>query len=671
MFAFPQWYWVNPKPSGFSLNDIQFIDQNTGFIVGNRTMMKSMDGGETWEIVNQNQHYDLYYAWFCSPMIGYASSDTGTMYKTIDGGINWLQIETGTTEFINDICFIDQETGFFATDDGKLYKTTNGGDTWEIKISQDFWGLTSIAFPNPNRGIVTGYGGKYYITNDSGETWSPHELEYHPHLYHTSCLDENNWFVSGQFGFFMKTTDGGNSWVEIESNRMLGKIHFIDNLTGYGLQSSDYLFPEGKYFFKTTDGGQTWDSLSFDQFHSFYVKQDQHLILVGNAGRLFSTEDDCITMENHNSAVTHEDLIKINFPSADTGYSISYLRTMLKTVDKGENWQVLPMQDSLIRYSGLWFTDNNTGYVTSDSTVYKTVDGGNTWNEIFIAPGSFLTNITFVDKDMGFVTGDWDGSIYKTTDAGASWNVIYQAFNVRNIQFLDRDTGFIATSNSVIKTVDGGITWTEYIIDDQFLISDLYFINSHVGFICGKQYMYAYPIVYKTIDGGLTWNSFVITNTYAHPITLYFLDENRGFLSTEWNFYQTSNGGASWELLAYMPGSAYSIFFTDNHTGYLAGRDGLIMKTTNAGAVSVLSPEKPASHFTLYPNPVNRNLTLSSDKYNGNVRVTIFNSSGLLVFDENYNGTDINISTEDLNAGMYLVRISTQVTTEVQKLVKL
>ena len=45
-----QWVWQNPLPGTNYLNDVFFIDKNTGWAVGDvGAIIKTIDGGKSWE----------------------------------------------------------------------------------------------------------------------------------------------------------------------------------------------------------------------------------------------------------------------------------------------------------------------------------------------------------------------------------------------------------------------------------------------------------------------------------------------------------------------------------------------------------------------------------------------------------------------------------------------
>jgi len=73
-----------------SLYDIQFIDNNNGWIAGaGGTILKTTNGGTNWTQVNNVTQNNLYSLYFVNYTTGYAAGVGGTIIKTTNGGNNW------------------------------------------------------------------------------------------------------------------------------------------------------------------------------------------------------------------------------------------------------------------------------------------------------------------------------------------------------------------------------------------------------------------------------------------------------------------------------------------------------------------------------------------------------------------------------------------------------
>lgn len=107
--------------------------------------------------------------------------------------------------------------------------------------------------------------------------------------------------------------------------------------------------------------------------------------------------------------------------------------------------------------------------------VLKSLDGGKTWKQYIIpnTEGHFLFDISPVDANIAYVVAndefqfeDVEDAIYKTEDGGETWNVVANyPYAPTLIHFFNTQEGWVLggdTSNIVVMSVtaDGGETWS-------------------------------------------------------------------------------------------------------------------------------------------------------------------------------------------------------------------
>ena len=160
------WRFSNPKQFGFTVLDLDYVDNNNVIAVGSDGgIAKSTDGGTNWAygpftyLTAQGQQtkasfQDVHYV---TPTVAYASGDRGLMAKTTDGGITWTFVTTplfANSRNINACWFVDANKGYIGgqwnTPDSlpKLYFTLNGGATWDSIASPASNGTTKVGFVN-------------------------------------------------------------------------------------------------------------------------------------------------------------------------------------------------------------------------------------------------------------------------------------------------------------------------------------------------------------------------------------------------------------------------------------------------------------------------------------------------------------------------------------------
>ncbi len=118
---------VIPDPS---LSDVFFIDSSIAYAVG-KSVWKTIDAGDNWIKV-----YDFAptTGWnslsFINEQTGWVIKQEG-VYKTINGGIDWQRVNTDTISLYQGgaIFFLNPDTGYISNN-YSIYKTVNGGASW-------------------------------------------------------------------------------------------------------------------------------------------------------------------------------------------------------------------------------------------------------------------------------------------------------------------------------------------------------------------------------------------------------------------------------------------------------------------------------------------------------------------------------------------------------------
>jgi len=111
-----------------------------------------------------------------------------------------------------------------------------------------------------------------------------------------------------------------------------------------------------------------------------------------------------------------------DFPTATIGYSSRSTYSGIdsvyikKTIDGGDNWTENAIQNYLGTIYNIEFINENIGYgvggTTSNSTVFKTTNGGTTWVSESTGTSEMLRSSYFFDGNTGIAVGD-NGKIIK------------------------------------------------------------------------------------------------------------------------------------------------------------------------------------------------------------------------------------------------------------------
>jgi photosystem II stability/assembly factor-like uncharacterized protein len=126
----------------------------------------------------------------------------------------------------------------------------------------------------------------------------------------------------------------------------------------------------------------------------------------------------------------------ISAVSANVVWASGSAGTVLRTLDRGATWQAVgPPGTDTLQFRDIEAFGPNKALILSigngtDSRIYRTTDGGQTWTLVFenTDPNAFYDCMTFFNKKVGLALSDPpDGlkfRVIKTTDGGQTWNVV-------------------------------------------------------------------------------------------------------------------------------------------------------------------------------------------------------------------------------------------------------
>jgi photosystem II stability/assembly factor-like uncharacterized protein len=292
---------------------------------------------------------------------------------------------------------------------------------WKVLNSGTSVNLFSVYFPAAATGYVAGDSSTILKTSNGGTTWVRQTIMVPNYTYYSIFFtDTLNGCVTGIPGDVIITSNGGNPWHEgiVDGySYSLNSLYFTNESTGYVVGSAT---PDsGGLIRKSTISGDGWP---FD------------------------------------TVIGPSSLESVFFPSAKTGYAVGDSGTVIKTVDGGVHFVVLPSGYRMNLYS-VYFTDTVTGYAVGDSgTILKTVDGGTNWVKQVSGTSSRLKSVFFADANIGYAAG-WNGTILATTNGGTDWTSEFSgtSYCLNSVFFTDVLTGYIAGDSGIIlKTTNGG-----------------------------------------------------------------------------------------------------------------------------------------------------------------------------------------------------------------------
>lgn len=329
----------------------------------------------------------------------------------------------------------------------------------------------------------------------------------------------------------------------------------------------------------------------------------------------------------------------IEMIGANTGLISGWGGLIWKTTDFGVTWDTMNIQGNAAsrHYNGFSFADGATavavgGNRTNDSirTIIRTTDAGANWSIVEDGIGTWLQDVDFASSSVGVAVGD-SSVILRTTDAGQNWSAVSSPLTnnrqLMSVNFIDANIGFIAGGNAtkdsiqtLLKTVDGGQTWSILFDNLGPMLYDVYFHSATNGHAVGD-----WGHIIESMDTGNTWNPTNIDTS---------LNNLDGFRVVR---------------------------FTDDKFGIAAGRAGkfLIYADSTVAREELDYGLTTNESISVFPVPANNDIYLATDfEQSRTLNIRIIDEMGRTVYSQRNQQflsgkKELKISASDFTSGQY------------------
>ncbi len=513
------------------LNTVYFIDQNTGFIVGeDGVFLKTTNGGIEWQAFDTGIDSDLNSVTFiANGLNGWAVGDRGTIISTEDGGASWrpapsTRLQPGN---LNSVAFAeDGLRGWIVGDRGVMLSTTDGGQRWQLQKYITNNNLVSIELLIDGRvGRIVDQLGKVFLTYDDGNEWTvqTQTTEDKKNLAVFASDKQKGWLIESE-NTIIATVDGGEHWFPLTSRSYsFNDVTFIDSDNAWVVGSNGSIL-------SSNNGGMSWEP------RSSQVQESLHTIKFSN--------------------------------DALIGWAVGN-KTIIVTSNGGKTWSIQKAFEKYFIRSADFADDGQRGWAVADQGMFLiTSDGGNNWeafSERKINNTYPLLSIDFDNNAQnGFAVGAL-GIVRISNDGGLSWragtgiSTFEKAIYSVSVSSDGRQAWAIGEPNYIFMTKDGGKTWQRQSSGVKSTVVD---------------------------RGKKTYKRFISVSPSFQSILINDDDQRGWVVGDAGIILHTDNGGEIWQKKDYVTKENLKAVSFDSNSlkGIIVGENETILYSHNSGA---------------------------------------------------------------------------------------
>ncbi|MCL4352644.1 MAG: YCF48-related protein [Firmicutes bacterium] len=504
---------------------LDMTSSESGFAIIGAELYTTHTGGDSWQPISLPEGERPVYVTFNSLEQGWIvvnKDGQSDLLVTTNGGKNFHNTFSSTSP-IDAVTFSSPTHGLmllgsqqYGTPNlGNLEQTQNGGETWSVLQSaaewtshdvygffqsmslsgeHDVWiGTTSGAMGFSSSGLL--------VSPDGGTHWHSLGTRRHWNIVSEQMVAPGAGWVLGS-DFLLKTTDNGQHWTDVWPARFpQQEVDFVSTAVGYGLGEEDNPYA----VLKTVNGGKGWTVVNADPPADF-----SQISFVGSAGWAIADATDGSRVE------------------------------VFRSENGGVSWRLLSSEPTSLSLSIKMFT-KEIGVLDTFETLYKTTDGGVTWQAIADnAPGPTpLTDyLSPVHEWLINSVSEWGTKATLTWSAngGRSNRVVYIWPQESNVSYIPGSIDFINEQN--------GWVWMQKMVRTGKLITKPG--SSRRVPLVGE-----INLLYHTSDGGKTWSITRLPQDLSPGAdALDFVSNRRGYLFVNNTLLYTTTGGRRWRVVS-------------------------------------------------------------------------------------------------------------------------
>jgi photosystem II stability/assembly factor-like uncharacterized protein len=233
-------------------------------------------------------------------------------------------------------------------------------------------------------------------------------------------------------------------------------------------------------------------------------------------------------------------------------------------------------------------------YAVRGPSILKSIDSGATWVEVTNSDISGIKKLAMAPGSPNVLFAATESGVYRTNDGGQSWQLVHAAKNTTSLAVspVDWKEAYIGTT-VISKTIDGGETWITVSdsLPNEYTFMNITIAPSAPHILIANPWNTSPYLPWKSTDWGQTW--FEMTTAPSNVNTVVFdpKSSNIVYLATISLSWKSSDGGDTWQPMA----NGLQPFVT----GFIIDPDNTQVVHAANGAAGVLESLDAGASWTL------------------------------------------------------------------------
>lgn len=516
--------------------------------------------------------------------IVYAGLAGGGVQRSDDGGLTWRPASFGISNPVVNALAVDPsnpDTVYAGTQVG-FFRSGDGGKHWQTSSPVNGLKVHTIAVdPSHPRVLYVGTAMGIYRSANGGAAWQlltvglipPNKFDFEVVALAIDPVDPQQVYAAhiGVHDGLHKTVDGGRAWVALRRLR-------VDALAVDPVHDSTVWAAGDDGVWRSADGGAKWVKVRVEPAHVLLVDpSDSGRVYAANAQDVQVTTNGGASWQTLPAGPRPGGALALVADPARPGELLAGTTGagVYRSMDGGESWTASGQGLVNTAVTAVAIDDTDSAiFVGGAAGIYRTLDGGVTWDVTSFDGGSAVAVSASPSDPRTLYAAIGFALVARTVDGGGSWQTVSSlGASALAVSLDDPATLYAATPQALMKSTDGGATWTavfeagegnfvDHVVTDPIDPAVVYLINR------GE--------LWKSSDRGATWK-ILLADGQLIGLAIGRNSPRTVLASDSQSVFGSSDGGKTWRVLATQRpfAAALAVDPQDPRTLYIGSRAGV------------------------------------------------------------------------------------------------